>query len=1003
MEIVGFLLQGPQVWQRLKIEDLDVIATPANRRLLPLLRLLKALHIEKTEQADVISFQAEGGPKTILNLRARRLRVDDTEGPVDFVMAMSDVTLQRDIYLPAEVVAEILAVKLEWNEAGYEFKAQVNRRLKIWPREEVSLSEIQADDEEARLPEVLPAAYPPANSLDFMELQMFAWVAALEEDRDAGTRKRRFQKGAIEGLRQTFWGSLMGGRYKVRIGEPQLYFEQSDLQKTNDSRLMVEWAEWTYRMPTAEIALGDMSFGLSDLVFPTVTMTGLRFNGFVGGDVPGAGRDETSPGLRNFFVQSYDFEGYAKAGSRAQLVINDRVVSTETIIADSPTQPGLGAYRFEDVRLSPSVLNDVRIVVTDPDGLVTQIRKRILPATMLLPRGRLAYLGGIGTNRDISRWTTFGTLGGGRVLYGVTDRLTIGLAAASQDAFFEPQIQDATLLMDEPPFPHSSTHLGGQFAWQPAEVLLLSGSAAASSQNSRGRDAQDSAWNVKADLYPHRDVTAGAQLFRYGPDFFNGQNILLRDRFGHAVWARWTPHPQWHVAAMEGRVRNNLGEDLPETLTVDFQHFEVGSSALPRTTATFALDRTRPSSTHRNQNLYTVRSRTQLPGDVTLYLDASVGRALEVEAEPNLFSGLALPMLAVYQAPAGSATLMKLLTRQQTVGAQFRQSGQQQRATAVHTFRSSGERPVQVRTEVGMDLFRRDSAETEGKRNVFFENRAECLLDAVGRNRFGVLSHLQRDEWTVMAYVNISTRFAFDGGPPRPITDLRVEPDRGAVRGRVFIDYNANARPDPGEPGLQDVKVVIGRTHTATTDASGCFLLPGMRASAEVRVALDIDTIPAMYWPTSGKQVVVVLPGNLTTVDLGVAPVVSAAGSVQAAEPEGKTRPVAGVRVFLTEEEKDVLVAESYTARDGSYSLDNLHAGRYVLRVDLMTLPKGAALDDTVRSVVIPPEKEPQDVRLAPFVMTAPPPVSTEKSNGNGRPGANGRPNGNGGNAARRM
>jgi hypothetical protein len=185
------------------------------------------------------------------------------------------------------------------------------------------------------------------------------------------------------------------------------------------------------------------------------------------------------------------------------------------------------------------------------------------------------------------------------------------------------------------------------------------------------------------------------------------------------------------------------------------------------------------------------------------------------------------------------------------------------------------------------------------------------------------------------------------------------------------VDYNANALPDPGEPGLPEVKVVAGRTQSTVTDKDGYFMLPGVRASAEVRVSLDLDTVPAIYRPTHGTQKVVVLPRNLTRVDLGVAPAASLAGVVQAAVAGGEPRPLVGVRVFLTEAGKDLVAADSVTAANGSYFLGNLLPGRYVFHIDMKALPKGCVMEDPAMPVEIAPAHEPQDLKIPPFVAAA--------------------------------
>ncbi len=963
-QVVGFTLRGTQAWHRIRIEDLDVVVTGANRRLLPLLRLLKAFRIPKTEEADTITFQAEGAPRTVLSLGGSRIRIGENEVPVEAVVAVSDVTLQRDVYLPYEVLAEALAVQLEWNEPEYAFLARTSRKLKLWDLGRIGMDQVTAAEE--TLPEVFPTAYPSGTGLHFMELNFYAQSTVLED-------RRTWPHASIQDLQQTFWGTLGGGRYKLELSEPPLIWEHGHLQEIEDSYLMADWAEWTYRFPNAEVALGDSTFGLSDLVFPTVQMTGVRVNGLLGAteELP---PDGPSPGLQSYFAQPYDFEGYARAGSQVRLLINDRVVEQMEVVADSPTRPGMGAYRFEDVRLSPGVLNDVTLLIVDPDGVETQIRKTIVPTSVLLPKGRVVYLGAVGTLRGVNRWETFGTFAAGRAMYGVTDRLTLGATMADQQGHYE-ILRDDAMTVDKREYPHRSTHLGAEAAWKATEMLVLSAAAAAATHDDTGANSDDSALKLQVDLYPVRNLQLGARFFRYGPEFFNGQNIDLFDRQGYALYGNWRPHRQWTLDGALGRVRNNLRGDLEETLAVDFQHLEVGSLVIPRTKLSVAVDRVVPSSTGEPQTLWTVRGRSNLPWDLTLFGDVSTGDFLLPEEDSEYFSGLALPGLSIYQAPSASAVLIKPIGLRQSLAGRYWKSGDRQRGSMVHTYRSAGQPSIQIRTEVGMDIYRRDLADEEGLHHAFVENRTEYVLDVMGRNRFGLQTRLECEEWTVLLFASFSNRFAFPDGRPVRISDVRVHPDRGGVQGTVFVDYNANAVRDPGEPGLADVKVAIRQTLTAVTDRRGYFALPGLQAERQVRVSLDLDTIPAVYYPTNGTQMVEVLPRSMTRIDLGVAPASSVAGFVRLVAADGEEKPLVGVRVLLTRKEKDALVADSVTAADGSFYLGNVVAGRYAVSVDTHTLSPGHTLAEPARDFEIPPGPEAQDLHLEPFrVVLTPPP-----------------------------
>jgi len=968
-EVTGFQLRGTRPWHRVDIGDFDVLRTAAGQRLLPLLRLLKVFRTEPKEEAGTLEFQVEGGPPTLLNVQARRIRLRGHESPVELVEAISDITTQREIYLPMETIAEIFAVRLEWNETEYAFMARVDRTLSMWKFQLPSMQDVTTLEDP--LPERFGMALPPTEGLQFLELEMAARGIVLED--------RQSPKDLTLGnFRETLWGACGGGLYRIRFTQPNLTLEREGWRDIEGDPFNVDWAEWVYRLPHAEIAFGDSAFGLSDLVYPYGRLTGVRINGIVGGPEDALRPGEPVPGLNSYFSQSYDFEGYARAGSHVQLLLNDRLIEEWDVVADSPSRPGQGAYRFEDIRLSPGVLNDVRIVIRDPDGIETQIQKTLVPTALLVPRGAVTYLAAVGTNRLRDRWEGGGTLAVGRATYGVTDTLAIGASAAYQQDFYAINLQDAdTLLLAGRDYPVEAAHLGTTVTWKPVDILVLSAETAVGDHDDERTGLDDWATSLKADLYPVRDLHIGMRYFQYSPGFFNGQNLDLADREGWLVAGTWRLSPQWQLGATVGRVRNNTEGDLDDTLAVDFQHAEVTTSVIRPVKLTVAVDRTRPTSTGEAQVLYTVRGRSELPGDFSFLGEVMTGDFLLPEADPQFFSGISVPGMSLYEGPAASALLIKRLGYTQSLAGRYLRSGDRQRASLVHTYRTPGERSVQLRTEVGMDIYRRESVENVGMHNLFVESRIEYLTDLSGRNRFGILTRHEGDDWTVYLFANLSNRFAFPDGRPVRIANRRVYPDRGGVHGRVFLDYNGNGRLDEAEPGLSQVTVLLRSTLTTDTDKDGYYVLPGLRAEREARVSLDIDTVPAIYYPTNGTQMVEIRPRTLTRVDLGVAPAHSVTGVIRVEVPGGEPRALAGLRVMLADADSLALVADSVTAGDGSYYLGNVLAGRYILRIDALSLPAGLSPPDPLRTLDVPPDHEPVDMDLDPIVLKAPPPRET--------------------------
>jgi len=98
--------------ETLKIEDFDTLIIPSGRRLMPLLRLLKALQVETEENGNRVSFNPTGALKITVDIRKKEIQSNGQTKSVPLVEGVSDVTSQRDIYLPPEVLSDILLMKI---------------------------------------------------------------------------------------------------------------------------------------------------------------------------------------------------------------------------------------------------------------------------------------------------------------------------------------------------------------------------------------------------------------------------------------------------------------------------------------------------------------------------------------------------------------------------------------------------------------------------------------------------------------------------------------------------------------------------------------------------------------------------------------------------------------------------------------------------------------------------------------------------------------------------
>jgi hypothetical protein len=195
---------------------------------------------------------------------------------------------------------------------------------------------------------------------------------------------------------------------------------------------------------------------------------------------------------------------------------------------------------------------------------------------------------------------------------------------------------------------------------------------------------------------------------------------------------------------------------------------------------------------------------------------------------------------------------------------------------------------------------------------------------------------------------------------------------------------------------VPNVKVYLGEITSAVTDKNGYYILSAPLNTSEVRVQLDVSTVPATYTVTHGTQLAKLCRDSLTEVNLSLAPLISIAGRVVAADANSVhartvdpntpdlraavpgvadanavSKPVSGVRVYLSDAQSNRLVTDSVTGDDGAYYLGDVKPGPYVLRLDAKSLSKKYELREQERTIQVQPTKEEfMEITLPNLVVT---------------------------------
>jgi hypothetical protein len=1012
IELVGFVVRGRLLYERLQVDDLDSLITPDGKRWLPLLRVLRAFRFKVQEQGSTIRSAVEGVGDVELDVAKKQIQIKDQTSSIELLEAVSEITMKADIYVSPEDMSRILDMQMVWNVELYAYVVQADRKLSIWDiGSGKSLFSTQAKFVEMDLPEALPSANRSREPLQLMQVDWrssYNWSGSTS----GGAQERSGSHVVnLDGPRETFWGNVENGQYKVRISHPGLVWaNQQGWRWTSEDPYLAhaDWFEWTYRLPSAEITVGDSGFGLSDLVYPTFTATGVRINGLVGWTAEELKTDRSSMGMRQYFGRTHVFEGPAPLGATAELLLNGRTIDVQKVFSRADSPPGIGIYRFEGVELFNGILNEITILIREENGNEIRVEKSVMGTPQLVPQGRAAYLGIVGSKREstvlgkrvLDAGDFYGYVTGGRVLYGLTDQLTIGTTVASEQDYNHRFLTQANSFGTRR-YPASSNQAGVTLSYLPVDNLMLSGETAGSQEvEAEGQGTYvDMAMRLRAQYLPTQKVTVDADALNLQPHYFDGVDPEVSDRRGGEVGLRWNLLNKWTVEGGAGEVRNNLNGQLDHTTVVDYQNMGFVSTILPRSALTGKLHHLGVNA-GADSRILTELSLNVMPArDLSLYGRVLLGQDLTVEEDDRFLSLLRLRHAPPSLRPSQYWALRKSLDSNNSVGLAYNDARVERTVSFLYDLRVPLENhPLLLHTEFLRELMDQPEGGDYG-----FRGRCEYLLDRVGYNSLGASAEYRHGAYSFFLYLNIMNLYSHHDGRFTNVNETRVRTAYGAIHGKVFLDYNGNHQLDPNEPGVPKVKVCLGEMTNTLTDKKGYYVLPAPAETSEVRVYLDPSTVSAVYSVTNGTQLAKVYRDSLTEVNLSLAPLISVVGRVvvaidpnapqaKAVDPNapilsatvvpgkdpnalakdaGNSKPVSGIRVYVTDPESNRLVTDSVTGEDGGYYFGELRPGKYLLHIDPKTVAKQYKLVEQERPIEIQSTKEEfMEIKLPDFVAT---------------------------------
>jgi len=197
----------------------------------------------------------------------------------------------------------------------------------------------------------------------------------------------------------------------------------------------------------------------------------------------------------------------------------------------------------------------------------------------------------------------------------------------------------------------------------------------------------------------------------------------------------------------------------------------------------------------------------------------------------------------------------------------------------------------------------------------------------------------------------------------------------GGVVAEVFLDLNRNGRRDPGEPGLEGVRLKLGDgTHLPPSDEDGFVYYYSLPAYKEHVVTVDEATLPdPFYFPAEGPAGFMLRPGKVIEIPVPVVTYGEVTGEV-AMKIRDEEEPVSGLDILLIDSDGSE-VNRARTEFDGFFCLTGVPAGEYTVKPDssqfrvFQTHYAGAPLkvEPPQRRIVIPVSEEPEFIDYVDF------------------------------------
>ena len=945
--LVAFSLQGPQFYDQISIPDLDIVVTPENKRRIPLLRLLRALEVPGQIQADTLHFRFETQLPVIINLIQNELEINGKVFPIALKIGSSDVTNQSEIYIDVNIFKLAFGLDYQWDDLNLSYKIKIESDLKIFEKlrpQTTSALAVKVKRITQHLVETEPSAQ--ANSQ-----QLVSFVGT-----ELNTEYDRYG-GVFKGYRTTvrpattFWGHVLNGDYQLKLLN-DINYPDPQPQKISG---WLDSGTWTSKKENTLVNIGDTNFGFSDLVAPSVNLFGTSVKWLPKMKSAGSNTDNKSflNSYQSSFLSTGIFEGDAPLGSKVDLFINNRLINSKTVQEVGEAVLGYGHFRFEGVGLLERSLNDVKFLITHPDGTVEEYHREVLGSNQLLPRGQWAYTAGAGTHKEKNNGAvlTRGEFLGAQALYGLRNWLSVGVSAAAQNKFAT-DLSSANLTNTQTaPLGY---YLSPEVRARLLDHLLLKGDLGLNYSSS----GIDPTLASKLDLeYVLKKIKLESLLFSFDPKYSNGVTTIS-DRKGFSMSSALGFFKNWPLKCGFLHIQNNLNGDLGVTqqqnlLTSDLTMANI----LPRTSLKLLM----AHSDAKDKN-----GLSSIGNQYTLSLENNSLKRLDVEGSytfgnplssiNDLTNGVPIPILGSYYSYGTTVRVNYSLDPFHTIISRYYESLSQRKIEVESVYNHNFEYNWSSRLTLGRDLITATSYAKE-----VWEFRMGRGTD----NVFGVRAEYDQDghNSTLGFYVTLRDLFAVDHWRLKHVTREGITPESGGIIGVVYLDMNADGHKDPNERGVPHINIYVDDYPAGETDSNGNFYISRQGNKDSATISLDIDSLPALYTPTQGMQKAYWKEGVFTKVRLGIAVLNSISGKVSINTLDHRTQNVSGAKVILLSQDKEINQKYSITADDGSFYIGEIKPGNYHVSVDPESMDQGYEIKEQLKEIIFLPRPEPTDIQ----------------------------------------